>query len=442
MSVCDFHDEEIFKMLRERFSPGTTLAAKIIGSGATEIEGIGARVRLSDGRELIDFGSYGVTLLGHRPPRVIEAVIECLSRMPTATRTLANPDMAKFASALAERCEARLCRLWLGSDGADVVEVALKLARRATGRMTVLAAQGGFHGKTLGALALTSNSSLRGGLEPVLANTVHLDPKDPDGVGRAVSERQVAALVVEPIQGEAGVRQIDAQILGQWCADARSAGAYVISDEIQTGLRRCGPVSVSQEQGLQPDAVLFGKALGGGVLPLAAMVATEELYAPLIDDPTWHTSTYSGHPLACAAGTAALAALDDYAERGRELAAALRAEIDAMVASHQAIVREARGVGLLHGIEFSSAGLAGEVLVGLARRGVLVSPCLSSPRTIRLLPPIVTSNEELDQVMAALRDALGAAEEHPECLPSEDRNVTLAGYNATGSPGTWLGGDS
>lgn len=443
MSMSELDDEEIFAILRSRFSPGTALAAKVTGSGATEVEGTGAQVRLSDGREVIDFGSYGVALLGHRPQRVIDAVIECLSRMPTATRTLANSDVAKFASALVERCDARLCRLWLGSNGTDVVEAAIKLARRVTGRMTVLAARGGFHGKTLGALALTSNPSLRIGLEPVLGQTVRLDPKDPDGVGRAVSAGHVAAVVVEPIQGEAGIRQIDVQVLRQWYADAHRAGAFVISDEIQTGLRRCGPISMSHEQGLEPDAVLFGKALGGGIVPLAAMVATEELYAPLIDDPTWHTSTYSGHPLACAAGSAALAALDDYAERGYELSAAMRAGIDAAAVSHRAIVRQVRGVGLLHGIEFSSAGVAGEVLIELARRGVLVSPCLACPRTIRLLPPIVTSNEELQHAMTALKEALGAAEKHCECLRPGDGHDTLAGDNTGGysAPSSGFGGD-
>ncbi len=420
MTLCEMPDEAVFEVLRQRLSPGTALAGKIIGSGAIEVHGMGARVRLSDGRELVDFGSYGVTLLGHRPPRVIEAITDCLTRMPTATRTLANADVAKFVSALIERCDTRLQRLWLGSDGADVVEAAIKLARRTTGRMTVLAARGGFHGKTLGALALTCNPSLRGGLEPLLGHTVHLDTDDPDSVCRAARQGDVAALIVEPVQGEAGVRQINPEIFRRWCADARDAGAFVISDEVQVGLRRCGPVSMALEAQLAPDAVLLGKALGGGIMPLAALVATEEFYAPLTADPTWHTSTYGGHPLACAAGSAALAAIDEHAERGREVAAAVRARLDAAALAHSAIVREVRGVGLLLGIELSSAGVAGEVLVELARRGVLVSPCLGSSQTIRLLPPMVTSDEEIELAMTALMTALSAAEERVEAVADSD----------------------
>ncbi len=420
MSARKIRDEEVFGTLRRRLSPGTALAAKIMGSGAIETHATGARVRLSDGRELVDFGSYGVTLLGHRPPSVIEEVNDCLSRMPAATRTLANSDVARFLSTLVERCDAPLQRLWLGSDGADVVEAAIKLARRASGRMTILAARGGFHGKTLGALALTCSPSLRRGLEPLLGHVVHLDTDDPDGVRRATGEGDVAALIVEPIQAEAGVRQIDTEILRRWCADAHDTGAFVISDELQVGLRRCGPVSMALEAQLAPDAVLFGKALGGGVVPLAALVATEELYAPLTADPMWHTATYGGHPLACAAGSAALSAIDEYAERGQIVAAAVRARLDSAAVTHRAIVREVRGVGLLQGIELSSAGAAGEVLLELARQGVLVSPCLGCTQTIRLLPPMVTSDEDIELAMTALTAALGVAEKRAEATTEAD----------------------
>jgi putrescine aminotransferase len=197
---------QVFASLQRHGAPGTALGAKIAGSGAVEAQAAGAVVRLSDGREMIDFGSYGVSLLGHRHPKVLAAVSDQLARMPASTRTLANPVTAGLMADLAERFGEPLQRVWLGSDGADAVEVALKLARRRTGRQRILAVRDAFHGKTLGALALTFNPAFHVGLESMLGDHVtHIDPADECAVAREVADGQVAALVIEPIQGEGGV---------------------------------------------------------------------------------------------------------------------------------------------------------------------------------------------------------------------------------------------
>lgn len=404
-------DAHVLEAVRRHISPGLALGFKFAGRGAVEVEADGALVRLSDGREVIDFGSYAVTLLGHRPRAVVEAVADQLERMPTATRTLANPAVAAFAGDLARRCGEPLDRVWLGSDGSDAVEAALKLARRRTGRLRVLAVDGAFHGKTLGALALTANPAFRVGLEGLLGHVTHIAATDADAVARELRAGDVAALVVEPIQGEGGVRPLAPRVLRRWSAAAHAAGAFVISDEIQCGLRRCGPFSLAIELGLEPDAVLFGKALGGGVLPLAAMVATADLHAPLASDPTWHSATFGGHPLSCAAGCAALAQIDAFHGRAREVGAALAVGLQRLALEHAGIVSDVRGAGLLWGLELATPGIAGAALVELAQLGVLVSPCLSAPRTLRLLPPMVTTEDQLDRALDALAAALDAAEE-------------------------------
>jgi len=404
----------VFEALRRHGPPGAALGAKLAGGGAIEIEALGATTRLSDQRELVDFGSYGVTLLGHRHPAVTSAVVRQLGRMPTATRTLANPALARLMTELVNRLDGRLTKVWFGSDGADAVELALKLARRRTGRSRVLAVRGAFHGKTLGALALTFNPAFRAGLEPLLASVAHLDPVDPEAVLREVDAGDVAAIVFEPVQGEAGVRPLAPAVLRRWAADARAAGVYVISDEVQVGLRRCGDVSLALAAGIEPDAVLFGKALGGGVVPLSAVVATEDLYAPLAADPTWHTATFAGHPLSCAAGAAALAAIDELAPRGRRLAQRLDQGLEGLRAEHPAVVCEVRGAGLLWGLELASESIAGAALVELASRGLLVSPCLCSGTTIRLLPPMVTTDQQLERAFEALSAALSCAAEYLE----------------------------
>ena len=254
-------ERNVFDTIRRHQSPGAALGAKLLGRDAVELSADGASVTLSDGRTVIDFGSYAVTLLGHRHPAVVAAVIEQLQSMPTATRTLANPTVTALVAALCHRSS--LDRVWLGSNGADAVEVAVKLARRVSGRMRVLAVDGAFHGKSAGALALTSHHSFRVGLEPLLTHVTHIDPNKPSAVADEIICGDVAALIIEPIQGENGVRPLNADLLKRWAADAHSGQAFLISDEVQTGLTRCGEFSIADAMGLRPDAVLLGKALGG-----------------------------------------------------------------------------------------------------------------------------------------------------------------------------------
>jgi putrescine aminotransferase len=401
---------DVYGIVRRHISPGLALGYKMVGHGAHEVSAAGATVRLSDGRAVVDFGSYAVTLLGHGCPPVVEAVATQLATMPTATRALANPTVAAFVEELLSRFDNGLSRVWLGSDGADAVEVALKLARRASGRTRILAVEGAFHGKTLGALAATASPNFRAGLETVLAPATHLARDDAGAVAREVAAGDVAALVIEPIQGEAGARPLDPAVVARWAADARAAGAFLISDEIQVGLRRCGPVSLAVEAGWQPDAVLFGKALGGGILPISAAVGTDELFQPLVDDPTWHSATFGSHPLSCAAGRASLAAIDRYADRGAEVGARFEQALRDLAAAHPALVTDVRGRGLLWGVDFATPAMAGSVLVELADAGLLVSPCLSSRQTIRLLPPMVTTPAELDRAVEALATAFAATE--------------------------------
>lgn len=403
---------QVFASLQRHGSPGTALGAKIIGGGAVEAHAAGAVVHLSDGREMIDFGSYGVSLLGHRHPTILAAVSDQLARMPASTRTLANPVTAGLMADLAERFGERLRRVWLGSDGADAVELALKLARRRTGRRRILAVRHAFHGKTVGALALTFNPAFHVGLESMLGdNVTHIDPADECAVAREAADDQVAALVIEPIQGEGGVQRLPVPTLCRWADDAHSAGAFVISDEVQVGLHRCGPLSLAVAAGVRVDAVLLGKALGGGVMPLSALIATDELFEPLVTDPTWHSATFGGHPLSCAAGRAAIRTLEQLAPHAAGVGTRLGCGLARLQRMHALTVRDVRGAGLLWGLELTGPAVAGSVLVELAQRDVLVSPCLDAPSTIRLLPPMVTTDIQVDTVLAALDGALTAAAE-------------------------------
>jgi putrescine aminotransferase len=396
--------------IRRHLPARLALTATFAGQGAVEVSAEGSRVRLSDGREVLDFGSYAVTLLGHRHSEVVEAVRRQLDVMPTATRTLANPVTAAAAATFAGYFDDVLPKVYFGLNGADVVEVALKLARVATGRTRVIAVEGGFHGKSLGALALTHSAEFRAGLHDSLAETVHVPVDDPDAVERELRRGGAAAVLFEPVQGENGVVPIAPEVLRAWGASAHDHGAFFISDEIQCGLRRCGERSPALSLGLPVDAVLVGKPLGGGVVPLSAGAFSERLYQPLSDNPFLHSATFGGHPLSCAALPAAIGAIEALAPRGEQLAAAMELGLREVRAAHPAAITQIRGKGLLWGLDLASSALAGEVLIGLAGAGLLVSPCLSHPSTLRLLPPLVATDHDVAEALRILDTTVGDAE--------------------------------
>lgn len=400
--------DSLFRSARSRLAPGLVLGQKLTGRGAWEQSASGSWIELSNGRRMLDFGSYAVPLFGHRHPEVTAAVHDQLDRMPTSTRVLANPCVVELAERLMHILSpSALSRVWFGLNGCDAVEVALKLARAATGRSRILAVEGAFHGKSLGALAATSNPRYRDPVGFVLAPATHL-PLEPDAVRKEVAKGDVAALIFEPIQGEGGVVPLEPKLLRRWCHDARDAGVFVVSDEIQVGLGRCGPMSLAHQEGIEPDAVLFGKALGGGVMPLSAAVCTEQLFAPMIHDPFFHSSVFSGHPLSCAAGLVAVDLVDRLSPSIRAAEHALAERLAAFISSWPDLFLEYRGRGLLWGIECIEPKVAGQFLMEVNGAGLLVSPCLSRPEVIRLLPPATVGLQELEFAFAALADAAAA----------------------------------
>ncbi|MEU4559558.1 aspartate aminotransferase family protein [Actinoplanes sp. NPDC023936] len=396
----------VFRAIQDHLSPPLALATKLAGRGAVEVAADGVWVTMSDGRRLLDFGSYAVTLLGHRHPAVVDAVRAQLDVMPTATRSMGNPAHTAAAGALSDYLGGAFPRVHFGLNGSDAVEVAVKLARVRTGRPRIVAVEGGFHGKSLGALALTHHAAFRAGLGEVLPSTTFVAPDDPGAVAREAARGDVAALVFEPVQGENGVRPLDPAVLRRWCDDMRAAGGYVVADEIQTGLRRCGPPLVVSEWGLPVDAVLVGKPLGGGVVPISAMLCTDDLYRPLATNPFLHSATFSGHPLCTAAVPAVLEVLESRRAHGERLAAQVSQALHALREAHPDVVVEVRGRGLLWGLDFAGPELAGEVILGVLQNGLVVSPCLSRPSTLRLLPPLVAEPGHVEQAVGVLTKAV------------------------------------
>ncbi len=398
--------DELFRLARKRMAPGLVLAQKLTGRNAIEASADGVTVTLSDGRRLLDFGSYGVTLLGHRNPAVVAAVQEQLTTLPSSTRVLANAAAPLLSERLIELTgQPSLTRVWLGQNGTDAVEAALKFARLATGRRKVVALAGGFHGKSLGALSVTSGPRYRRDLEPLLTPGVHL-AADLAEAELLVARPDVAALIVEPIQGEGGIRPLDAAGLRRAVDAAKAAGVFVISDEVQVGLRRCGEVSLAVSAGLAPDAILYGKHLGGGLMPVSAVVCSRAMFAAMMADPFVHTATFSGHPLGCAAALAALTEIESRAEHGARLSDRVHDGLDGLAARWPTIVTGVRGRGLAWALDFVDDETAGRVFADLSANGLIVSPCLGRPEALRLLPPIVADDADVERAVAIFDETI------------------------------------
>jgi putrescine aminotransferase len=368
---------------------------KLMGANAYAVSAAGAEVLLSDGRRVIDLGTWASSILGHCPPTVVAAVREQCGTLPAAVRGLASPAAPLLARRLAGLASpSRLTRVWLGANGADVTEAALKLARVTTGRLKVLAVRGGFHGRTLGALAASDADRYRSDLQPLLPGVTLVDPV-PAAVARHTGAGDVAAVIFEIIQGGRAVVPLPTEVLAGWIRAAHDAGALVIVDEIQTGLWRCGGFSLSLSLGLDPDAVLFGKALGGGVMPLSALLCTQQMTAALEENPFLHSQTFSGHPLACAAGLAALAAIPDAAAANTERVATWLGSLRDRLVRHGDLIRRVDVYGLMMGIEFRSPWLADQFVMAAARAGVLLAPSDGDRSVIRVLPALVISASQM-----------------------------------------------
>ncbi|NUT31133.1 MAG: aspartate aminotransferase family protein, partial [Streptomyces sp.] len=320
-----------------------------------------------------------------------------------------EPVAARAAQALAAHTPPGMDYVHFVNSGAEATEAALKLAR-AHGRNAIVTTRKGFHGKTLGALSVTANATYQTPFQPLLPDTTQVAYGDAGDLKQALAARRDrACVIVEPVQGEGGVHIPEPGYLTEVAALCREFGALLVVDEIQTGMGRLGTWWGVDAEGVRPDMLLAGKGLSGGVVPVAAMVATAEAYAPFSRDPYLHTSTFGASPLACAAALAAVETMEreDTVARAAALGARILAGVRETCAPYREIlVQEVRGRGLLIGIEFIEERAVGELLLELIARGVLVNHSLNSTRVLRLTPPAVVEDDALDLFFTTLAEAL------------------------------------
>ncbi|SDN16616.1 acetylornithine aminotransferase apoenzyme [Actinomyces ruminicola] len=374
--------------------------------GRVLVRGEGTHVWDADGTEYIDLlAGIAVNCLGHAHPAIVTAVTEQLNTLGHISNLFTSPAQIALAEALDALVfpEARQAsRVFLANSGTEANEAAFKIARRHGGadRPRVLALEDAFHGRTMGALALTHKAAYREPFEPLPGGVEFIPAGDVDALRRAMGQ-DVAALIVEPIQGEAGVRPLPAGYLEAARELTAAAGALLILDEVQTGMGRTGAWMAHHRlaPGVQPDVVTLAKGLGGG-MPVGATVATGAAAGLL--GPGQHGTTFGGNPVAAAAALAVIDTIqtEGLLQRVVELGDRWAAELAAVPG-----VAEVRGAGLLRGVGLHEAvGPAAEVAADLERRGFIVNP--PRPDTLRLAPPFILSDADADAFTATLTDVL------------------------------------
>ena len=364
--------------------------------GITLVRGRGARLWDDTGREYIDcMSAHGAAILGHAHPRIAEALERQARTLTSCPGSFYHPGKEKLIERLAERCPSGLDRVFLCNSGTEAVEAAIKFARASTGRPAVVAAKRGFHGRTFGAMSASFNPKHHELYAPIVPGTRFIAFNDTAALEDAL-EDDVSMLLLELVQGEGGVHVAEPSFILRAQELCRERGVLLVIDEVQTGFGRTGGWFACSRYGLSPDILCLAKGIAGG-FPMGAAVVNDKVQV----DVGMHGSTFGGNPLACAVANAVFDVLESkgflesIAEKGRYLKERLRA-IDS-----EAIL-EVRGRGLMVGIALKQK--ARPYLEALAEQGVLA--LTAGPKVLRLLPPLVITEEELEQVVETLVDIL------------------------------------
>lgn len=384
-------------------------------NAAVEWTGNGATIRDTTGREWIDcLGGYGLLNLGWSHPRVIEAVRAQLNRTPMPSQELLDPLRGVLARLLALITPGDIQYFFLAASGTEAIEGALKVAKLYTGKSGFIAATRGFHGKTLGSLSLMGKSDFRQRVLPLYPNIQWV----PFGDAAAIQQRleiadmvgqDIAAVVLEPIQGEAGAIVPPDDYWPRVRELCTEHGALLIADEVQTGMGRTGKLFGVDHWNVEPDIICMAKSLGGGVMPVSAFGSRPEIWEGLMNpNPFMHTTTTGGNPLACAA---AIAAISVTLEENLPAAAADKGSyfigrLQELAEDYPMIYERITGRGLLIGQHFVDTETGYKVASGLFKRGVLVAGTLTNAKSIRIEPPIYITREQMDTVLERLDDTL------------------------------------
>jgi ornithine--oxo-acid transaminase len=418
------------KLYRDRVNPEWARLLDVLQMNARYTRCEGTELFTDDGRRILDFLSgYCVHNLGHNHPAVIEAIKDELERRGPAMLQSHVPELAgELADKLCWRAGGQVKKVFFCSSGSEGVEAAIKFSRAHTKRNGLLYAEGAFHGLTCGALSLMGDPFWREHFGPMLPDTESVPFGNLATLEHKLASKRFAAFIVEPVQGEGGVRVPPPDYLESVQALCRRHGTLFVVDEVQTGMYRTGRFLASHYYNIEPDMIVLAKALSGGLIPSGALLMSDRVYQSVygsIARAIVHTSTFSENGLAMRAGLATIEALEreHLGERAQAAGDFLRTRLREALSGYE-MVKEVRGVGLLNGIEFQAPrklalrvsfeafskihpGMFGQVVVmRLFRHGFLTQMCGNNFMVLKAAPPLVVKEREADEFVQAVKDVV------------------------------------
>ncbi len=379
-----------------------------------EMRGEGCYIYDHEDRRFLDcLGGYGTFALGHRHPKVVEAVRKQLDNLALSGKAFFSKPCADLAEALAEAGPQGLQYSFFCNSGAEAVEAALKFAKGMTGRAKIVSTLESFHGKTLGALATMGRAKYRVPFEPLMPAVTFVPYGDAEAAVVEIDTR-TACFIVEAVQGEGGIIVPPDGYLRAIREACDRTGSLLIIDEVQTGLGRTGHMWGCDHDQVSPDLMPLAKAIGGGVMPLGVMMGTSKVWDAVYEkNPLAHTSTFGGNPLACSAGLAALKTIQEegLVERSATMGRKLKQALQDVATRHPDTMKEVRGRGLMIGVEMHMDEVGELVVAQLLKRGLCVAYALNNPRVLRFEPPLIIDEDQIAFAAESLDSALAETED-------------------------------
>lgn len=399
-------------------NPGWLLYRKSMSTDAACVEWTDTEEHFTDlyGNDFIDcLGGFGIYTCGHRNPQILKYVKAQLDKYALHSQELVDPLRGYLAKLVAMITPGDLQYCFFTNGGAEAVEMALKLARLATGGRYYISTIGAFHGKSMGAISMGGKAAYREDYIPMIQQVQHVKYGDADAIETAICNlhtvgEKVAGVILEPIQGEAGVQIPPAGYLKKVREICDKYGVAMILDEIQTGMGRCGTMWRCEAEGVTPDIMTYGKAFGGGIMPITGIIARPNMWGEKLIDNPWilGSPTFGGNPLACSAAIATIAYMleNDIPKQAQEKGDYFMKKLNDLMAKYPTVLKQVRGAGLLICMEFPAAEVGYAVVKGLFARHVMTAGTLVNAKTVRIEPPAVIQYETIDIVMQKLEESI------------------------------------
>lgn len=369
-----------------------------------------------NGEEFIDcLGGFGIYMCGHRNPEILKYIKLQLDRQALHSQELVDPLRGYLAKVLSEITPGDLQYCFFTNGGAEAVEMALKLARIATGGRWFISTVNGFHGKSMGAVSVGGKSTYRVPYAPMVQQIQHVEYGNAADMRKAIKNlvhvgEKVAAVILEPIQGEAGIILPPEGYLKEVRSICDEYGVCLIFDEIQTGMGRTGTMFRCEAEGVVPDIMTYGKAFGGGIMPITGIIARPHLWVDELKENPWllGSPTFGGNPLACAAALATINFIleNNLAQEARDKGEYLLKGLRELQGKYPDLIQNVRGIGLMIGVEFHQSEMGYSVAKGMFARKVMTAGTLVNAKTIRFEPGATISYENLEKVLSRLAEAL------------------------------------